>query len=105
MMSQVMSQMRYSIGVDEAALSSHWGFSRRGMHNGAADANCNQTKDGAAARGRDQNIDGRERGRATKAADENSGNRGEEFLRIPLRWKCLDTLFEPVGRSTSFALM
>ena len=57
------------------------------------------------ARGCNQNIDGRERGRETEAADENSGNRGEQFFRIPLRWKCLDTLFEPDGRSTSFALM
>ena len=93
MMSQVMSQMRDSIGVDEEALSSHWGFSRRGMHIGAVDDR------------RDQNIDRRGRARATERADENSGERGEEFLRIPLRWKCRGTLFEPVARSTSFALM
>ena len=38
MMSQVMSQMRDSIGVDEEVLSSHWGFSRRGMQINAVDA-------------------------------------------------------------------
>ena len=93
MMSQVMSQMRDSIGVDKEALSSHWGFSRRGMHIGAVDDR------------RDQNIDRRGRARATERADENSGERGEEFLCIPLRGKRHGTLFRAVGHSMSFALI
>ena len=38
MMSPVMSQMWDPIGLDNEKLSSHWGFSRRGMHNGVVDA-------------------------------------------------------------------
>ena len=37
MMSTLMSQMQNLIGFNNEKLSSHWGFSRRGMHNGAAD--------------------------------------------------------------------
>ena len=37
MMSLVMSQMQELIGFDNEKLSSHWGFSRRGMHNGVVD--------------------------------------------------------------------
>ena len=33
-----MSQMKDLIGLDNEKLSSHWGFSRRGMHNGVVDA-------------------------------------------------------------------
>ena len=43
-----MSQMQNLIGFNNENLSSHWGFSRRGMHNGAIDAN----QDGAPQRGR-----------------------------------------------------
>ena len=46
MMAMVMSQMWDLIGFDDEKLSSHWGFSRRGMHNGAIDAN----QDGAPER-------------------------------------------------------
>ena len=37
MMSILMSQMKDLIGFDNEKLSSHWGFSRRGMHNGVVD--------------------------------------------------------------------
>ena len=40
MMSPVMSQMQDFIRQDEEALSSHWGFSRRGMQINTVDANC-----------------------------------------------------------------
>ena len=72
-----MSQIRGLIGLDNEKLSSHWGFSRRGMHNGVVDANSNQTKDGAPPRGRDQNKEGGERARASEGADENSGKRSD----------------------------
>ena len=35
MTSTLMSQMQNLIGFNNENLSSHWGFSRRGMHNGA----------------------------------------------------------------------
>ena len=37
MTSTLMSQMKDLIGFDNEKLSSHWGFSRRGMHNGVVD--------------------------------------------------------------------
>ena len=38
MMSLVMSQIQDLIGLDNEKLYAHWGFSRRGMHNGTVDA-------------------------------------------------------------------
>ena len=43
MTSTLMSQMQDLIGFDNEKLSSHWGFSRRGMQINAIDANGNQT--------------------------------------------------------------
>ena len=37
MTSTLMSQMQDLIGFDNEKLSSHWGFSRRGMHIGVVD--------------------------------------------------------------------
>ena len=100
-----MSEMWDLIGFDNEKLSSHWGFSRRGMHNGAADANSERPQSKHRRKREGEGVALPLSLPSTEAADENSGNRGEQFFRIPLRWKCLDTLFEPVGRSTSFALM
>ena len=42
MTSILMSQMKDLIGFDNEKLSSHWGFSRRGMHIGAVDGKENR---------------------------------------------------------------